>query len=180
MNFVHGIPQVAISVALYDGGDPLVGVVIDPIADETFAATAGGGATMNGQSLAVSAVDQLERAVVATGFPYDHDRYADEYTAVVAAMLRHVNGIRRFGSAALDLAWTAAGRYEGYWELGLAPWDLAAGVLLVTEAGGIVTDPFGDPITPDNGLVVAGNPSLHPRLRSIVGGAMPGHLGKRP
>jgi len=176
VNFVHGIPQVAVSVALYDGPDPLVGVVVDPLAEETFSARADGGTTLNGRPVSVSSVDLLERAVVATGFPYDHDQYADEYTAVVAAMLKHVNGLRRFGSAALDLAWTAVGRYEGYWELGLAPWDLAAGVLLVREAGGLVTDPFGVDVVPGNGLVVAGNAALHEKLVAIVHAAMPDRL----
>ncbi len=176
VNFVHGIPQVAVSVALYDGTSALVGVVVDPLADEVFATAAGQGATLNGLPMQVSDIDVVDEAVVATGFPYDHDQHADEYAAVVGAMLHHVNGLRRFGSAALDLAWTAAGRYEGYWELGLAPWDLAAGVLLVHEAGGLVTDPFGTKANQYTKLIVAGNRHVHETLRNIVRSSLPARL----
>ncbi|VAW06263.1 Inositol-1-monophosphatase [hydrothermal vent metagenome] len=176
VNFVHSIPHVSISVALYDGEVGLVGVVFDPLRDELFTATLGGGAYLNSHVISVSDVDDLNKSVVATGFPYNHDIYADSLSIVLREVLREVNGIRRMGSAALDLAWVAAGRYDGYWELGIAPWDGAAGIILVREAGGTVTDPFGRPTTPSKGLVVSSNGAIHDRLRTIVEAWMPPHL----
>jgi len=176
VNFVHGIPQVSVSVALYDGSNPVAAAIVDPLHGEVFAATAGGGATLDGTPLAVSPVDDLARAVVITGFPYDHDRYAAAYAGTVAAVLEHVNGIRRFGSAALDLAWLAAGRFDGYWEYSLAPWDTAAGILLVQEAGGVVSDAHGEPFTLGGPHIVAANPTLHASLRDIVAATLPAHL----
>jgi myo-inositol-1(or 4)-monophosphatase len=178
VNFVHGIPQVSVSVALYDGPRGIVGVVYDPLRDELFAAESGRGATLNGQPLAVSTTSEMHRSVVATGFPYDHDVHADALSVVVREILRHVNGIRRFGSAALDLAWVAAGRFDAYWELGIAPWDGAAGMLLVREAGGRVTDPWGKPSSPSLPLVVASNDTLHEDIRSIIAEFLPQHLAE--
>jgi myo-inositol-1(or 4)-monophosphatase len=179
VNFLHGIPQIGVSVALYDGDTPLAAAIVDTIRGEEFSAAAGEGAALGGEPLTVSGVEDLRGAIVATGFPYDHDRYAAEYTAVLTGVLEQVNGIRRFGSAALDLAWVAAGRYEGFWELGLAPWDSAAGILLVREAGGVVTDPWGRPGTPWLPLVVAAAPQLHEPLRAIVLGRLPERLRRR-
>ena len=176
VNFVHNIPQVAVSVALWDGDEALVGVVIDVMRNEVFIAQSGGGATLNGQKITVSSGTDLSRSVVATGFPYDHDVHADALSVVVREMLREVNGLRRFGSAALDLAWVAAGRFDAYWELGIAPWDGAAGILLVREAGGIVTDPWGTPTDPFKPLVIASNGVIHEDIRSIVNNHLPGHL----
>ena len=177
VNFVHSIPQVSVSIALYEGDKALVGVVYDPLRDEMFTATeGGGGAKLNGHSITVSSEATLERSVVATGFPYDHDEHTDELAVVVREVLRRVNGIRRFGSAALDLAWVAAGRYEGYWELGIAPWDGAAGMLLVREAGGVVTDPYGRESNPFMGLVVSSNGHIHDELRTLVESWMPMRL----
>lgn len=173
VNYVHGIPQVSVSVALYEGDTGLVGVVYDPLRDEIFTAVQDEGARLNGHVISVSATQELERAVVATGFPYDHDVKADELTAVLREVLPHVNGVRRFGSAALDLAWVAAGRFDAYWELGIAPWDGAAGEILVREAGGTVTDPLGRNSTPIMGLVVATNGRLHNSLRTIIESWMP-------
>lgn len=176
VNFVHGIPQVATSVALYDDDHPLAGVIHDPLRDEVFSAADGGGAHLNGTPITVSVAGSLEGAVVATGFPYDHGQYAEGYARTVGAVLRHVNGVRRFGSAALDLAWVACGRYEAYWELRLAPWDQAAGILLVREAGGRVTDPSGRDSIPSTPMVVASNSTVHNELCDIITGAMPDHL----
>lgn len=173
VNFVHGIPHVSVSVALYEGDKGLVGVVFDPLRDELFAAAEGAGARRNEDVLRVSATDILQRAIIATGFPYDHDVKADGLSVVLREVLREVNGLRRFGSAALDLAWVAAGRYDGYWELGIAPWDGAAGLILVREAGGIVTDPLGQDSTPSMGFVVASNGALHQPLRTIIESWMP-------
>ncbi len=168
VNFVHGLPHISVSVALYSGDTGLVGVVFDPLRDELFVATSGGGATLNGQEIRVSQTRELERAIVATGFPYDHDVKADDLAVTLREVLRRVAGIRRMGSAALDLAWVACGRYDAYWEFGIAPWDGAAGHILVREAGGMVTDPTGSDSTPSMGQVVAANQTLHPRLRAVV------------
>ena len=176
VNFVHSIPQVSVSVALYDGTTGLVGVVHDAMRDEVFTASMGQGAQCNGESISVSSTADLSRAVVATGFPYDHDVHADSLSVVVREMLRHINGLRRFGSAALDLAWTAAGRFDAYWELGIAPWDGAAGMVLVREAGGSVTDPFGAESDPSNPLVIASNGILQEPIRKIIDKFCPPHL----
>ena len=176
VNFVHSIPHVSVSIALYDGTKGLVGVVHDPLRDELFTAIDGGGARLNGHVISVSDVTDINRSIVATGFPYDHDVHAESLAIVIREMLRNVNGLRRMGSAALDLAWVAAGRYDAYWELGIAPWDGAAGMVLVREAGGIVTDPFGRRSSPSMGLVVSSNGHLHDQIRSIVEAWMPADL----
>lgn len=173
VNFVHGIPHVSVSVALYDGDEGLVGVIYDPLRDEMFTATEGEGARLNNHVISVSGTAELEKSVVATGFTYDHDVKADELSVVLREVLREVGGLRRFGSAALDFAWVAAGRLDGYWELGIAPWDGAAGHILVREAGGTVTDPLGRRSTPSMGLVVATNGRLHQKLRTIIESWMP-------
>lgn len=171
VNFMSGIPQVSVSVALYDGDDPLVGVVRDVVTGEEFTAAAESGAYLDGSPISASSRSDLHTAVVATGFPYDHRQRADELGAVVAAVLARVQGIRRFGSAALDLAWTAAGRFDGYFELSVSPWDIAAGMLLVTEAGGLTTNVEGSTAVPGTTELIAGGPGIHPELRSIVAGA---------
>jgi myo-inositol-1(or 4)-monophosphatase len=111
-----------------------------------------------------------------TGFPYDHDRYGPSYGRVVGEVLSHVNGVRRLGSAALDFGWIAAGRFDGFWEYSLGPWDMAAGALLVTEAGGIITNVFGGPFAPGDPHFVAANPHLHDALRRIIEPVLPAHL----
>lgn len=179
VNFVHGIPHVGVSVALYDGDIPLVGVVQDPIRNEVFAAERGKGATCNGAPIRVSDTTELHRSVVVTGFPYDHDQHAAKYGRAVTAVLAEVNGIRRLGSAALDFGWIAAGRFDGYWEYSLGPWDMAAGALLVIEAGGVITDATGGPFTPAIRHFVAANPPLHEKLQAIVEAVLPEHVLKR-
>jgi myo-inositol-1(or 4)-monophosphatase len=176
VNFVHGIPQIAVSVGLWDGETPLVGVIYDPLRDECFAAEVGKGAHLNGRPISVSSTHDLDGCVVATGFPYDHGDYAAEYATVVGAVLASVNGIRRFGSAALDLAWVASGRYEAYWELGIAPWDQAGGIVIVREAGGRVTDISGADSIPTTPLVLATNGLVHDGLRSIIDPLLPDRL----
>ncbi len=176
VNFIHGIPHVGVSVALYDGDTALVGVVHDPMRNDVFAGALGEGATCNGGPIHVSDTRELHRSVVVTGFPYDHDRYASAYGTVVGDVLKHVNGVRRLGSAALDFAWTAAGRFDGYWEYSLGPWDMAAGALLVTEAGGTITDARGGKFGPDSPHFVAANPHRHAYLRAIVEPVLPDHL----
>ncbi|HSJ29389.1 MAG TPA: inositol monophosphatase family protein [Acidimicrobiia bacterium] len=174
VNFVHGIPHVAVSVALWDRGRPLVGVVHDVLRDEVFAASAGGGATIGSgepgtRRLQVSTTAGLTRALVATGFPYDRQEHAGELGATVGRVLARVQGIRRMGSAALDLCWVAAGRYEAYWEYRLQPWDTAAGQLVVEEAGGRVSDLAGRPYRPDATAVLASNGHVHDDLARILG-----------
>ena len=173
-NFLHGIPHWAISIGLErrlpDGGSEAVaGLIYAPVVDELFWAEKGAGAFVNERRLRVSARREIKDAVLATGIPFAvvpaPRRLA--FARTLGALMPQVAGIRRFGAAALDLAWVAAGRYDGYWELGVKPWDIAAGLLLVREAGGYATDPGGaDPR--ETGDVVAANPHLHARLSEIV------------
>ena len=173
-NFLHGIPHWAISIGLErrlpDGNsEAAAGLVYAPAADELFWAEKGGGAFVNERRLRVSARRELKEALFATGVPFAavaQTRRA-AFSRTLSSLMPQVAGIRRFGAAALDLAWVAAGRYDGYWELGLKPWDMAAGLLLVREAGGFATDPAGDDPR-ESGNVIAGNPHLHAKLRDAV------------
>ena len=171
VNFLHGIPQCAVSVALEDATGSIVGVITDPFRSEVFAATRGGGATLNGDPISVSSQPDFRRALFVTGFPYDRNVNAKTYTDAVAAVVAGAQGVRRLGAAALDLAWVACGRYEGYWEFRLSPWDIAAGRLLVTEAGGTVTDSTGGPARAAD--IVATNGRIHEELRAIVAAHRP-------
>jgi myo-inositol-1(or 4)-monophosphatase len=164
-NFLYGIPQWAVSIAVEDPSGTLVGVVFDPVAGELFRASRGGGADLNGERLAIRVCTDLARSLVATGFGYDADRRRQQAEAA-ARILPRVRDIRRAGAAALDLAWLAAGRLDGYWERGLKPWDWAAGRLLVTEAGGAVAELDGEPL----GLAAAA-PSLLDELVALVSAA---------
>ena len=177
VNFVHKIPHIGVAVALFDGDQPLVAVIVDPLRDEVFSAEAGGGTELNGTPVGVTTAPSLTGTVIATGFAYDHHEHAASYTRTVTAVLEQVNGIRRMGAAALDLAWVAAGRYDGYWEFSLAPWDLAAGILLVREAGGTASTPLGRPARPEVPHIVATNGLIHEQLRAIVEDTLPPHLG---
>ena len=168
VNFVHGVPQVAVSVGLWENGQPLVGVVRDAIGGEVFSAVRGEGAFLDGHPISCSAVDDAVRALVATGFPYDRRERAAELVEILGRVLAEVQGIRRIGSSALDLCWVAAGRFDAYWEYRLKPWDTAAGQLIVTEAGGRVTDLEGAPYLPDAGALLASNGWLHDRLLSVI------------
>lgn len=180
VNFVHRLPQVAVSVALWDGGRPLVGVIIDVARNDEFVAIAGEGATLNGEPIHVSETDTLDRSLVSTGFPYDRRQHAGAYLKVVEEVMLASQGTRRLGAAALDLAWLAAGRYDAYWEhggpQGIKPWDVAAGILLVTEAGGTYTDESGEVNRLDAMAHVASNGKVHEELRTIVARTMPEHL----
>jgi myo-inositol-1(or 4)-monophosphatase len=161
-NFLYGLPAWAVSIALEDADGARVGVVFHAARDELYAAERGHGTTVNGEPVRVREGASLERALIATGFGYDAERRARQ-AEVVGQVLPRVRDIRRIGAAALDLAWLAAGRLDGYWERGLKPWDWAAGRLLVTEAGGEVWDLPGEP----HGLVAA-NPALVGELAEIV------------
>jgi len=177
-NFLHGIPHWCISIALErrlpDGGSEIMaGMIYNPVPDELFWAEKGGGAFLNERRLRVSGRREFKDALLATGIPFAvvpaPRRLA--FARTLGVLMPQVAGIRRFGAAALDMAWVAAGRYDGYWELGLKPWDMAAGLLIVREAGGFVTDPAGAESTlheagPND--IVAANPHMHARLREVV------------
>ncbi|HLT40515.1 MAG TPA: inositol monophosphatase family protein [Enhygromyxa sp.] len=170
-NFLSGIPHFAVSIALREDGETVCGVVYQPLTDEMFAAARGAGATRNGVALRVSSRDRWEQVVLGTGVPHRGSRYHRSFAAELATVRERVAGIRRFGSAALDLAWVACGRYDGFWERGLHPWDVAAGNLLVREAGGVVTG-IDEQHDPDTGIsVTAATPWLHAELVGLLHGA---------
>lgn len=173
-NFLHGIPHFAISIAVEDGGQISAGVVYQPLTDETFWAVKGEGAYLGDRKLRVSGRRIMAEALLATGVPFHgHDpAEISRFSAILASVMPQVAGVRRFGSAALDLAWVAAGRYDGYWETGLKRWDIAAGILLVREAGGIVTDYRGGTDMLDRGDVVAAAGGLHSELHKLVATAL--------
>jgi myo-inositol-1(or 4)-monophosphatase len=145
----------------------VAGVVYNPASDELFWAEKGAGAFLNDKRLRVSARREMHSAVFATGIPFGAIPRKPEFVGILSRIMPQVAGVRRFGAAALDLAWVAAGRYEGFWELGLNKWDIAAGIVLVREAGGFVTDPAGGDAYAE-GMVVAGNTHLHDKLRAVV------------
>ena len=171
-NFLHGIPHWAISVGIErrladDRSELVAGVVYNPASDELYWAEKGMGAFLNDRRIRVSGRRDMHQALFATGIPFAAVPRKGEFVQTLARLMPQVSGIRRFGSAALDLAWVAAGRYDGYWELGVQKWDVAAGLVLVKEAGGYITDPEGgDPYAECN--IVAANTQLHGKLREAV------------
>ncbi len=174
VNFLHGVPHVAVLVALADGDGVEVGVVHDVSRGEVTHARRGAGAWVDDRRISTSDQTVLGAALMATGFPYDRRDHAHEYGAMLAAALEHVQGVRRAGTAGLDLAWTAMGRYDGYWELGLKPWDMAAGSLIVEEAGGKVSDVRGRPLDVFNATsIVATTAALHQPLLDVLNPFVP-------
>jgi myo-inositol-1(or 4)-monophosphatase len=167
-NFAHNFPHVGISLALWVDGAPLIGVIYDPLRDECFTARRGNGAARNGTPIRVTPTDQLAQALLATGFPYDRWTAEDDNTAHLAHFLRRSQGVRRAGAAVLDLAYVACGRFDGFWELRLSPWDIAAGVLIVEEAGGRVTDPKGASLQLEQGDIVASNGHIHEAMIRVL------------
>ena len=169
-NFLHGLPVFAISVALERSGQLVAGVIFNPVTDELYSAERGGGAFMNDRRLRVAARRELADSVIATGIPHlgkpDHDRFREELSRVQAKAA----GVRRYGSAALDCAYVASGRMDGFWERNLEPWDIAAGVLLIREAGGYVTDAAGGDAMLKTGSIVAGNEAIQAQLLKLVKG----------
>lgn len=168
-NFLHGFPWYAVSIAALVDGVTRAGLILNAATGEMFAATLGGGARRNGQKIEVSGIDDPSRALIGTGMPFKHPDMVEPYMRVLPDIMVNTAGIRRPGSAALDLADVACGRFDGFWEMRLAPWDVAAGILLVREAGGIVTDLAGRPASVAHGPIVAGNPAMHTWLLERVG-----------
>jgi len=167
-NFLHGLPQFAVSIALQHKGIITQAVVYSPSSNELYTATRGRGAYLNDKRLRVTRRVQLLDCLIGTGFPYSRFDHLDAYMAILKDLMQKTAGLRRPGSAALDLAWTAAGRYDGFFETGLKPWDIAAGCLLITEAGGMVSDLSGNDSFLETGHLCAGNPDIHPQLLRVI------------
>lgn len=160
-NFAHSYPHVSISIALEQNGQVILGLVYDPLRRECFRAVKGQGTTLNGASIRPSHVSDLDKALLATGFPYDRREHADYYLSFFKAFLLRSQGIRRAGSAALDLCYVASGRLDGFWELKLKPWDIAAGGLILAEAGGTLSDFSGNPFRLCGNETLASNGLIH-------------------
>ncbi len=176
-NYVHGIPHFAVSIGLKHKNRLEHAVIIDPVRNEEFTASRGGGAQLNGRRIRVSQRHRLEDALLATGIPFrDVAQHLDPYMAMLRAFTSQCRGIRRAGSAALDLAYVAAGRADGFWELGLKPWDIAAGALLIWEAGGFVGDLIGGERFMETGNIVAGNPKVFKAMLQTIRPTLTGQL----
>jgi len=173
-NFLHGIPHFAISIGLERDGEIVAGIVYEPTRDEMFWAEKGVGAYLNDRRLRVSARRHLAEAVIGTGLPFRGRGDHPTYIATLGRVMAATSGVRRFGAAALDLAYVAAGRFDGFWEFGLFPWDLAAGLLLVREAGGFVSDLSGGQTMMTSGDVLAANAHLHLPLAALLRDAVRG------
>ena len=167
-NFVHGLPIYSVSIALKHKEDLVVGVVYEVGMDECFSAYSGGGARLNGQSIQVTETDTLKDSLLATGFPYYDFEHLDGFQNTLATFYTSTRGLRRIGTAAVDLAYTACGRFDGYFEYGLSPWDVAAGIVLVREAGGIISDFSGGPEAIASKSIVATNKRLYPSVFNVV------------
>jgi myo-inositol-1(or 4)-monophosphatase len=167
-NYAHGLPHFAVTVAVEDADGLAAGATLDPLRDELFLASRGGGATLNGQPIGHSGRVELGDALLVTGFPYDVHLEHRELLEIFEAFVTRARGVRRLGSAALDLAWVACGRFDGFWEAKLKPWDLAAGVLIGREAGATVTDLDGGVRVLETGGVLAAAPALHAALAAVI------------
>jgi myo-inositol-1(or 4)-monophosphatase len=171
-NFLHGLPFFAISIALERDGEIVAGVIYEPIRDEMFWAEKGAGAFVNDRRLRVSARRRLGEAVIGTGIPFRERGDHAAYLATLAQVMAATSGVRRLGVASLDLAYVAAGRLDGFWEFGLKPWDIAAGLIMVREAGGYATDLNGAHGMPESGDVLAANDQLHVQLSQLLADAL--------
>jgi myo-inositol-1(or 4)-monophosphatase len=167
-NYLHGYPMYAASVAVAEAGVLQAGVVINSATGEEWTASRGGGAFRNGERIRVSGIDRLPRALLGTGFPFKALELLPRYTRQFAMALSGTSGVRRAGSAAIDLCHVATGWFDAFWELSLAPWDVAAGALIVREAGGVVTRLDGTPDVLGHGSILAGNPALHAALGALL------------
>jgi myo-inositol-1(or 4)-monophosphatase len=166
-NYAHGYPCYCVSIAAEHRGRIEIGVVYDPVADELFAAECGQGATLNDRSIRVSDIDELNRAMLCTGFPYDV-RERPDFARLFSSFTMRAQAVRRDGSAALDLAYLACGRFDGFWEDGLNPWDIAAGVLLISEAGGQVSNFEGQELDIYTAKVLASNGLIHDSMMEVL------------
>jgi myo-inositol-1(or 4)-monophosphatase len=167
-NFAHNYPQVSISIALEFRAEAILGLVYDPLRRECFRAVKGQGATLNGAAVRISAIPELDKALLGTGFPYDRRDNADFYLKFFRAFLTRCQGIRRTGSAALDLCYVASGRLDGFWELKLKPWDIAAGALIVAEAAGSLSDFSGEDFSIWGNETLASNGIIHGEMVQIL------------
>lgn len=167
-NFLHGFPQYAVSIALQHNGVLTQAVVYDPVKNDLFTASRGKGAFLNDRRIRVSKRTDMIDSLIGTGFPYTKFTHLDAYMGILRDMMQKTAGLRRPGSAALDLAYTAAGRYDGFFETGLNPWDIAAGCLLITEAGGLVSDLAGNNTFLKSGHLCAGNPKIHEQMLQVI------------
>ena len=163
-NFIHGFPVFAISIALMKKGEIVLGVVYDPLKNELFYAEQGSGAFLNGKRIHVSSIKEPAFSLIATGFPFRNKQFIPSYIKIFQSLLYSVSDLRRAGAAAIDLAYVACGRVDGFFEFALSPWDIAAGTVLIKEAGGIVSDFEGGQTYLKTGHIVAGNPVIHPFL----------------
>ena len=167
-NFAHGFPVFAVSIALVHRGRLVLGVIRDPLRAETFEASSRTPAKLNGQEITVSKISELSDALIATGFPYSRRPGSEDNLNFFVAFFYRALGIRRAGSAALDLAYTASGRLDGFWELKLKPWDMAAGAIIVKKAGGIASDFSGKPWTLTSDRIIAANPEIFPQMLEVI------------
>jgi myo-inositol-1(or 4)-monophosphatase len=170
VNYAHGYPCFAVSIGVEHHGVRTVGVVYDPLRDELFDAVRGGGARRNGRPIRVSEAKSVATALLATGFAYDVRDSARDNLDLFARAVKHAGGVRRDGSAAIDLCYVACGRFDGYWELKLHAWDVAAGILIVEEAGGRVTDLAGGPAPASGSEIAASNGAIHDELLRVLAG----------
>ena len=168
-NFLHGFPQYAVAIALRHRGVITQAVIYDPARNDLFTASRGRGAFLNDQRIRVSKRIQLRSSLIGTGFPFRQLEHLDTYLAILRELTKSTAGLRRPGSATLDLAYVAAGRLDGFWEFGLSPWDMAAGALLITEAGGLVGDLTGENRYLDTGNIIAGTPKVFVELLKAIG-----------
>jgi len=177
-NYIHGNPVFAISIALEYDKKIILGVIYDPMRDELFTAEKDKGATLNGKAIQVSEIADPALSLLTTGFPFRSKHYLELYLESFKQLFYKVSGIRRMGSVALDFSYLACGRCEGFWEIGLAPWDIAAGYLIVKEAGGLMTDFAGGDSPVWTGNVIASNGKLHATIKNVVNDVFAGTIEK--
>jgi myo-inositol-1(or 4)-monophosphatase len=177
-NYIHGYPAFSVSIALEHNKGIILGVIFDPLKDEIFTAEKGKGSFLNGNPVKVSAVNNLENSLITTGFPFRRKNLIDPYLKLFKNLFNKVSDIRRAGSAALDLAHLACGRCDGFFEIGLSPWDIAAGNILIKETGGVITDLGGGPDYMSTGNIVAANPDLHEKILKEVKDVFGGIINK--
>ena len=177
-NFLHSFPQYCVSIALQHKGEITQAVIYEPNRNDLYTATKGRGAFLNDKRIRVSKCDKLQEALIGTGFPFRDFKYLDDYLHMFKSMIQKTTGIRRAGSAALDLAYVASGALDGFWEIGLSPWDIAAGGLLIQEAGGIVTDLSGQTGWLESGNILVASPKIHDDMQSLISSFLPQALKK--